>query len=117
MNASLTLALPILAAACLLQPAVSSADSSSCIPRLVEKQTQFPIRSQLRGHEGTVHINVVVDENGRALKADLAQSSGHRLLDRAAAESVMTNWLFDVSSCERKDLASAYTYAVDYRQE
>lgn len=117
MNVSLAITLPLIAAASLLASNVSSAETASCTPRLVEKHTKFPIRSQLRGHEGTVYMAVTVDANGRPLQADLAQSSGHRLLDRAATASVLDNWQFDVSACERKDLPSKYLYAVEYRND
>ena len=59
--------LTILAAAtALLTASVASADTS-CRPRLIEKQTSFPLGSQIRGQEGTVYMNVVIDENGQRL--------------------------------------------------
>src|SRR4029453_7376719 len=67
--------LTILAAAtALLTASVASADAS-CKPRLIEKQTSFPLTAQLRGQEGTVYMNVIIDENGRAQRLDLQCSS------------------------------------------
>ena len=81
--------LTILAAAtALLTASVASADTS-CKPRLIEKQTSFPLGSQIRGQEGTVYMNIVIDENGRAQRADLQRSSGYRKLDRAAARHTL----------------------------
>jgi hypothetical protein len=45
----------------------------------------------------------------------LRQSSGFRLLDRAADKSVRDNWIFDISNCERKDLPVNHRIAVEYR--
>jgi TonB family protein len=106
--------LTILAAAtALLTASVASADTT-CKPRLIERQTSFPLTAQLRGQEGTVYMNVVINENGRAQRADLQRSSGYRKLDRAAARSAVDNWVFDVSACERKDLPVMDVVAVEY---
>lgn len=106
--------LTILAAAtALLTASVASADAT-CKPRLIDKQTSFPLTAQLRGQEGTVYMNVVIDENGRAQRADLQRSSGYRKLDRAATRSAVDNWVFDVSACERKDLPVTHVVAVEY---
>jgi TonB family protein len=107
--------LTILAAAtALLTTSVASADES-CKPRLIEKQTRFPLTSQLRGQEGTVYMNVVIDESGRAQRADLERSSGYTRLDRAATRSALDSWVFDVSACERKDLPVTHVIAVEYQ--
>lgn len=106
--------LTILAAAtALLTASVASADAT-CKPRLIDKQTSFPLTAQLRGQDGTVYMNVVIDENGRAQRADLQRSSGYRKLDRAATRSAVDNWVFDVSACERKDLPVTHVVAVEY---
>ena len=109
--------LTILAVAtALLTTSVASADPS-CKPRLVDKQTSFPLTAQLRGQEGTVYMNVVIDENGRAQRADLQRSSGYAKLDRAATRSAVDNWVFDVSACERKDLPVTHVVAVEYHND
>lgn len=104
------------AAAALLTTSVASADAS-CKPRLIDKQTSFPLTAQLRGQEGTVYMNIVIDENGRAQRADLQRSSGYRKLDRAATRSAVDNWVFDVSACERKDLPITHVVAVEYHND
>ena len=109
--------LTILAAAtALLTASVASADTT-CKPRLIEKQTSFPLGSQIRGQEATVYMNVVIDANGRAQRADLQRSSGYRKLDRAAARSAVDNWVFDVSACERKDLPVTHVVAVEFHND
>jgi len=109
--------LTILAAASALLTAAVSAADTTCRPRLIQKETSFPLGAQLRGQEGTVYMNVVIDENGRAQKADLQRSSGYRKLDRAATRSAVDNWVFDVSACERKDLPVTHVVAVEYHND
>jgi TonB family protein len=116
MNTVFVSGLTILAASMsLLAPTGASAEDS-CTPHVVQSETKFPNRSQVRGHEGTVYLNVSVDERGRAQAAELEHSSGYRLLDRAAKQSVIEHWVFDVSSCQRSDLPANHLVAVEYRQ-
>jgi TonB family protein len=104
------------AATALLSSPLASADTV-CKPHLIQKQTSFPLGSQIRGQEGTVYMNVTIDENGRAQSADLNRSSGYRKLDNAAARSAVENWVFDVSACERKDLPVTHVVAVEYHND
>jgi TonB family protein len=96
-------------------PVAATADA--CTPRIVNGDTTFPMRSQLRGQEGTVFLEVTVDERGRPANVQLVDSSGYRLLDRAAERSVLDHWEFDVSGCARKDLPIKHRVAVEYRNE
>ena len=105
--------LATLAAATLLHAPLASADAT-CKPHLIQKVTSFPLSAQLRGQEGTVYMNVTIDENGRAKSADLNRSSGYRRLDLAATRSAVERWVFDVSACERKDLPVTHVVAVEY---
>jgi TonB family protein len=97
--------------------AAAPGDAKVCEPRAVQNETRFPVRAQLRGHRGTVYLNVRLDENGRATATSLYSSSGHRLLDRAAEQSVRKNWVFDVSSCTSKDLPADRLVAIEYRND
>ena len=93
------------------------AAAEGCAPRAVQNQTLFPERAQLRGHRGTVYVKVSIDEQGRPTATSLHRSSGHRLLDRAAEQSVRNNWVFDVSNCKDQDLKGEYLVTVEYRNE
>ncbi|HEX7117109.1 MAG TPA: energy transducer TonB [Steroidobacter sp.] len=104
------------ASASWLVPAAASA-GEACTAHVIQSDTTFPMRSQLRGQEGTVYLNVIVDENGRAREAQIERSSGYRLLDRAATRSVLDAWVFDVSQCVRKDLPITHRVAVEYRND
>jgi TonB family protein len=117
MNTTLVSGLLTLAAATpFLSPASASADDA-CSLRVLQSATDFPLRSQLRGQEGTVFMAVTIDTYGRATTARLHQSSGHRALDRAAQKSVVGAWVFDISGCARKDLPADLLVAVEYRNE
>ena len=98
-------------------PSVSLADDASCKPRVIQSATSFPMRSQVRGQEGTVYVNVVIDERGRATDAQLHRSSGYRLLDRSAARSIVDGWLFDVSSCASATLPAQHLVAVQFQND
>ena len=93
------------------------AAAEGCAPRAIQNETHFPERAQLRGHRGTVYVKVTIDENGRPSATSLHRSSGHRLLDRAAEQSVRKNWLFDVSTCRQNDLRGEHLVAIEYRND
>lgn len=116
MSASFALKILATASLSLLLPALAPA-AATCEPHVVRSPTKFPVRSQLRGQKGIVYINVTVDESGRATSTAIARSSGHRLLDRAATHSVLTDWVFDVANCVRKDLPATQVVAVEYQND
>jgi TonB family protein len=101
-----------------VQPFASAqAFEGDCSPRIVQDETTFPMRSQLRGQEGTVFMDVLIDEQGRPANVHLVESSGYLLLDSAAQRSVISHWQFDISACERKDLPIRRRIAVEYRND
>lgn len=103
------------AAAAASIPAASFADPASCRPRAIQSAATFPMRSQVRGQEGTVYVNVRIDEHGRATDAQLHRSSGYSLLDRSATRSIVSSWLFDVSSCASANLPAQHLIAVQFQ--
>lgn len=111
---TLTTGLAILAATTAI-PA-TTAYSAGCGMQVVKSDTDFPMRSQLRGQKGTVFINVTLDANGRATGAEVERSSGHLLLDLAAKRSVLDKWQFDVSHCDHTFPATHHV-AVEFRNE
>jgi periplasmic protein TonB len=54
----------------------------------------YPVRARRRGEQGTVMLRVLVGSDGAVLRAEIAQSSGYRLLDDAAVEAVRKRWRF-----------------------
>ena len=109
--------LKILVAATASSLPILAVAGPACDPHVLDSPTKFPLRSQLRGQAGTVYLDVRIDHSGRVASTDLIQSSGYRLLDRAARESVAKDWRFDVSDCVRKDLPATQRVAVEYRND
>lgn len=115
MNASTALPACIL----VLGSAIGYADSAiaACRPEVFDQGFEYPDRAVARGQEGTVLMDVLVTDTGRAAAADVVDSSGYRLLDQTAQHRALTQWRFDISSCERKDLPVKHRIAVEYRNE
>ena len=97
--------------------ASSSATQAACDPTVVQSPTKFPLQSQLRGQAGVVFLEVTVDESGHVSATQLLRSSGHKRLDQAASVSIRDQWVFDVTTCERKDLPASDLIAVEYRND
>jgi len=90
--------------------------AAACGMQIVNSDTDFPERSQLRGHQGTVLITVTLGADGRPTNAEVDRSSGHLLLDLAATRSVLHKWQFDVSHCDH-GWPAVHQVAVEYRNE
>ena len=48
----------------------------------------YPRRAQLAAIEGTVLLEIIVDEDGNVIRYRVARSSGHEILDQAALASI-----------------------------
>lgn len=113
MNLLVPTGLAILAATTTIAAATTTA---ACGMRVLKSDTDFPERSQLRGHEGTVLINVTLGADGRPTNAEIERSSGHLALDLAATRSVLNKWRFDVSHCGH-GWPAVHHVAVEYRND
>lgn len=56
-------------------------------------QPDYPDSARREGKEGRVILRVLVDEEGRTKAIEINKSSGHNMLDRAAAEAIK-KWRF-----------------------
>jgi periplasmic protein TonB len=112
-----TSTLLLLATSSALLFASSPASHAACDPTVLKSPTRFPLQSQVRSQEGVVFLDVTVNESGRVTDTQLLSSSGHELLDRAARASIRDQWVFDVTSCERKDLPINDLIRVEYRHD
>ena len=115
MNTSLVV-LSLLAAGPLPALSTPARAAENCTLQATRSPTEFPIRSQLRGQRGIVLVAVSVDRTGRATATRVIQSSGHRLLDRAATSSIR-DWQFEISGCDREDLPLTRTVSIEYRND
>lgn len=75
--------------------AVTTPVVSSNKPVLVDKPVfysrkapRYPRRALSRGYQGTVLLMLLVSKEGKVLKADVLESSGHSSLDKAALKAV-----------------------------
>jgi TonB family protein len=96
--------------------AILATIAAACGMRIVKSDTDFPERSQLRGHEGTVLISVTLGADGQPTSVEVERSSGHVALDLAATRSVLKKWQFDVSHCNHA-WPAVHRVAVEYRNE
>ncbi|MDP3421901.1 MAG: TonB family protein [Thiobacillus sp.] len=55
----------------------------------------YPALSKRLGEEGTVRLNILVNPDGSVVQLELAESSGHPRLDRAAIDTVQSSWKFE----------------------
>ena len=60
----------------------------------VNPPPEYPRLARKRGYQGTVVLEVMVDQNGRVGDLRLFTSSGHSILDKKAMASVK-EWLFE----------------------
>jgi protein TonB len=54
----------------------------------------YPAAARRMRLEGTVLLEVLVDVDGRPLRVEVRQGSGHRQLDEAARDQVLAHWRF-----------------------
>jgi protein TonB len=78
-------------------------------------QPEYPPASRRAGEEGTVQLQVLVLESGRAGEVKVARSSGFPKLDEAAINEVKRNWRFVPGKEDGKPVAMWHTFAVTFR--
>lgn len=64
----------------------------------------YPRIARRRGYQGIVVLNVFVDEKGRVKDLKLFDSSGYRVLDKAALNAVKT-WVFEPGTKGKRKMA------------
>lgn len=63
-------------------------------PLLEAPAPRYPAVARAQGKQGTVWLAIEVDAKGRVLRVQVKTSSGHRVLDEAARQTVLQDWLF-----------------------
>jgi protein TonB len=79
--------------------------------RLLQEHLQYPETARRKGIEGTLSITFTLDTNGEAREVMVSESSGSRLLDRAAVRAV--TGIFPYS--DPPDMPLHFTIPVKYR--
>jgi TonB family protein len=79
-------------------------------------RTDFPQASQSRGEHGNVVLKITIGKDGRAAATQVARSSGFPSLDKAAIDSVIRHWRFDVAHCAATELPSDSLVTVQFQR-
>ena len=72
----------------------------------------YPRIARVRGYEGLVQIRALINENGRVVRAEIAVSSGHAILDSAARGAVEST---SFAPARKGESAIEYTLLVPVR--
>jgi len=75
----------------------------------------YPSAARRMHLEGTVLLEVLVDVNGRPLRVDVRQSSGHRQLDEAARDQVLARWRFQPAMRDGRAIQAIGLVPVNFR--
>lgn len=75
----------------------------------------YPRDALMAGLQGTVLLQVLVDVDGRPLQVDVAQSSGHRVLDNAARSYVLRHWTFRPATKNGRPVQAVGLVPIAYR--
>jgi TonB family protein len=98
-------------------PTSKGASAPTCaVTQLSAIRTDFPQASQSRGEHGDVLLKVSIGKDGRAYASQVAHSSGFPLLDKAASDSVIQHWRFDVAHCATTELPTDSFVTVQFQR-
>jgi protein TonB len=75
----------------------------------------YPLAARRLGLEGRVLLDVVVAPDGHAASVSVRESSGHRMLDDSAADTVRTRWRFIPARRGGVPVESSVTVPIRFR--
>ena len=85
------------------------------IDTAASREPEYPPVSRRLGEQGTVLLQVLVDEKGRATEAKVVQSSGFPRLDQAAIDGVKQNYRFVPGTRDGKPEPMSYTFKFTWK--
>jgi TonB family protein len=102
-------------------PALTAAAENGSAPTCVVTQpaairTDFPKAAQSRGEHGDVLLQITIGKDGRAVATQVTHSSGFPSLDKAAADSVIQHWRFDVAHCAPSELPAHSFVTIQFQR-
>lgn len=97
-------------------PQAAAPSSPEPLGALVNKSPQYPKLARQRGQEGTVTLKVEVSAEGQTLSVAVLTSSGHSLLDKAAADAVK-KWRFSPARKNGAAITGEAEITVEFRLE
>jgi protein TonB len=75
----------------------------------------YPSAARRMRLEGTVLLEVLVDVDGRPLRVDVREGSGHRQLDDAARDQVLAHWRFRPAMRDGRAIQAIGLVPVNFR--
>lgn len=100
------------------EPAPPPRAAVNVLPRVdaaASREPEYPPVSRRLGEQGTVILEVLVDETGRATDAKLVQSSGFPRLDEAALAGVKSSYRFVPGTVDGKPQPMRYTFKFTWK--
>jgi len=82
-------------------PGHGRATAIAALYRRLESHRRYPLQARRRGIEGTVGLRFRVTPDGRLATAEIARTSGSRLLDRAALRTLERCFPLDATTGRR----------------
>ena len=77
-------------------------------------QPRYPLAARKRGYEGQAIIRARIGPSGNVLGTEIAQSSGHQILDTAARKAV-TGWTFRPALRDGRAIAGQIEVPIEFR--
>jgi protein TonB len=77
---------------------VNPSPAESSLTPIVAPSPIYPREALYEGVGGTVELELLVGVDGRVIEARVVRSSGNRLLDNAARETVLQKWRFQAAT-------------------
>ena len=96
-------------------PGTASARTELAYPNYnLNPKPKYPRAARKRGFEGEVKLKVFVLENGKVGKIEVAQPSGHQILDESALDAVK-DWVFTSGKENGKEISSWVTVPITFQ--
>jgi len=106
--------LPVSKPAAAPAPAPSVITVPKPLPKYLNNKPPYPELARRRGQEGKVIVLAHIDAEGKITDVDVAQSSGHFLLDEGAKNAIR-RWRFTPSRKDGVPIPSSVLVPVDFR--
>ena len=92
----------------------TAGDNYTAPEYLAGEKTPYPKQAERNGWTGTVLLNLSINADGEVEKVGIAKSSGHRVLDQQARQSVSA-WRFKPATRNGKAIATTVQQPIVFR--
>jgi periplasmic protein TonB len=94
--------------------APASGSPPSQVSLLIAPHPPYPGPALRQRAEGTVVLLVLVGIDGKPIRVEIEQESGHRLLDRTAREHVLQRWRFEPARRDGRTVEAWARIPIDF---